>query len=470
MRINKKTKYRFQWGEQQSMLSSEFWVKYWGAYYLGKPKCTDYIVASEKKYLDTYASVSMLNEIHSRSNAFLKKKNRIRYFKRSKLQQRKYWLLFQRLQGLELDKLSDIQIAEFLSRYVDLVQYISALFVMSDDKGLFAVTRKVQAMLREKGMFDILSLVTTPCKTDIFINELRDLKKLKHRKKIKRNDLLNHTKKHAWLFFNSYNTSENILYIKNRLGESLNLKKKLNNLKQLCCRQKLIFNKMNDAELHDLCFFMQHMGLDRLQLKNCWAGAEFRFLDLFLEISKRIDVKFLAMMAGYRFQDYLEALIRGKKVSRNTLSRRLKKYILWKKNDTMYFSDSQIEVKNILNHLRRGVIEKTHDVKGVPANPGVRRGICRLVRSVDIHQVLVDMKRFKKGEILVTWMTQPNMVPIVRKAAAIIADEGGIMSHAAVIAREFGIPCIVGAHNATKILKDGDRVDVDAFKGIIRKI
>jgi pyruvate,water dikinase len=66
-------------------------------------------------------------------------------------------------------------------------------------------------------------------------------------------------------------------------------------------------------------------------------------------------------------------------------------------------------------------------------------------------------------------MTTPNMVPILRKARAIITDEGGITSHAAIIARELKIPCIIGTQNATRVLKDGDLLKVNADTGIIQK-
>ena len=64
-------------------------------------------------------------------------------------------------------------------------------------------------------------------------------------------------------------------------------------------------------------------------------------------------------------------------------------------------------------------------------------------------------------------MTQPNMVPLMRRAAAMVTDEGGLTSHAAIMAREFKIPCIVGTEIATKILGDGDMVEVNATKGTV---
>ena len=76
----------------------------------------------------------------------------------------------------------------------------------------------------------------------------------------------------------------------------------------------------------------------------------------------------------------------------------------------------------------------------------------------------------KQGEILVAPMTSPDYITALRKAAAVITDEGGITSHAAIVSRELGIPGIVGTKIATQVLKDGDLVEVDAERGIVRII
>ena len=86
-----------------------------------------------------------------------------------------------------------------------------------------------------------------------------------------------------------------------------------------------------------------------------------------------------------------------------------------------------------------------------------------LYSSDDINKVL-------RGDILVATMTFPNYVPAMEKAAAFVTDEGGILCHAAIIAREMRKPCIIGTKIATKVFKDGDKVEVDATKGIVRKI
>jgi len=79
-----------------------------------------------------------------------------------------------------------------------------------------------------------------------------------------------------------------------------------------------------------------------------------------------------------------------------------------------------------------------------------------------------DLRNFKKNEVFVSYMTMPNFESAYSQACAIVTDEGGITSHAAIISRELKIPCIIGTKNATKILKDGDLVEVDAENGVVK--
>ncbi len=106
--------------------------------------------------------------------------------------------------------------------------------------------------------------------------------------------------------------------------------------------------------------------------------------------------------------------------------------------------------------------------KGIHGTPSYRakplRGKVRLIFSEK------EVGAFRAGEILVTQMTDPDCIVAIRKARAIITDEGGITCHAAIVSRELRIPCVVGTKIATKVLKDGDRVEVDATKGVIKKL
>ncbi|MFH0951608.1 MAG: PEP-utilizing enzyme [Patescibacteria group bacterium] len=106
----------------------------------------------------------------------------------------------------------------------------------------------------------------------------------------------------------------------------------------------------------------------------------------------------------------------------------------------------------------------TGDLTGRPAYRGKVTGRVTVVMTVN------DYPKMKQGNILVTPMTRPEHLPIIHKAAAIVTDEGGVTCHAAIVARELKIPCIIGTQSATSILNTGDRVLVDADKGIVKKV
>ncbi|HYA33077.1 MAG TPA: phosphoenolpyruvate synthase [Candidatus Bathyarchaeia archaeon] len=100
-------------------------------------------------------------------------------------------------------------------------------------------------------------------------------------------------------------------------------------------------------------------------------------------------------------------------------------------------------------------------LEGLGASPGQASGQVRIIRSVD------ELDRVLDGDILVTAMTSPDMVPAMRRAAAIVTDEGGLTSHAAIVSRELGVPAVVGTKEATKKLTDGTLITVDGEKGLI---
>ncbi len=102
-------------------------------------------------------------------------------------------------------------------------------------------------------------------------------------------------------------------------------------------------------------------------------------------------------------------------------------------------------------------------VRGLPASPGVGAGVAKVI--FDPHGK--EAQEFKEGEILVTKMTDPDWVPLMKKSAAIVTDEGGMTSHAAIVSRELGIPCIVGTGDATQVIKSGMEVTVDGSKGVV---
>lgn len=115
-------------------------------------------------------------------------------------------------------------------------------------------------------------------------------------------------------------------------------------------------------------------------------------------------------------------------------------------------------------NIEKEVIKKTDLISGTVACPGKAKGRVKIVNLPE------DMGKMNKGDIMVAHTTFPSLVPAMKKAAAFITDQGGVTSHAAIVAREMHKPCVIATKIATKALKDGDLVEVDADKGIVKII
>lgn len=108
-------------------------------------------------------------------------------------------------------------------------------------------------------------------------------------------------------------------------------------------------------------------------------------------------------------------------------------------------------------------------LKGMTANRGKVQGKVRIIKGdiLNNSQLSRELSKLKTGEILVTEMTRPLFVKAMRRAKGIVTDRGGILCHAAMVSREFKLPCLVNTKNATKKLTTGQRILLDASQGII---
>jgi len=110
-------------------------------------------------------------------------------------------------------------------------------------------------------------------------------------------------------------------------------------------------------------------------------------------------------------------------------------------------------------------LDKSIDLQGIAASKG--KVVGRALVSLGSKEAI---EKIQDGEILITGMTTPDFVPAMKKAGAIVTDEGGLTCHAAIISRELNIPCVVGTKYATRIIASGDKVEVNANHGVIKKI
>ena len=117
--------------------------------------------------------------------------------------------------------------------------------------------------------------------------------------------------------------------------------------------------------------------------------------------------------------------------------------------------------ENLDTWLTAGGQKDSKEIRGFAASSGVAEGVARLVKSVE------EMEHIRRGDILVCQNTNPTWAPIFQKIAAAVSDIGGSMSHAAIVAREYGLPAVVGTGTATQKIKDGQRIRVDGGRGVV---
>jgi len=148
---------------------------------------------------------------------------------------------------------------------------------------------------------------------------------------------------------------------------------------------------------------------------------------------------------------------------RDMLEERYKQYFFTQ--GQLFLTTNKSTLETLLKiTFKQETIEKVRQLTGMPAYRGIVRGFVRRVMG---HK---QISQVKEGEIVISPMTIPDFTPALKKAAAIVTDEGGTLSHAAIIAREFKKPTVVGTLIATKRLKDGDIVEVNATEGKVTLI
>ncbi|GEM_PF-1318078 len=191
----------------------------------------------------------------------------------------------------------------------------------------------------------------------------------------------------------------------------------------------------------------------------------FYVLPIYDEIARRlyISVKQLRNL----MKKELIACLEGK-ADAHTILENQGKIIGWIFDKSMMhlkYLDSR-EAQKFFDYLNKNAknLQGNDESKGICASPG------KVTGKAKILHYLSELNKVKNGDILITNGTTVDYLPAMKRAAAFVTEVGGLTCHAAVVAREFGVPCVVGLKNATRNFKDGDKIEVNADKGIVRKI
>lgn len=282
--------------------------------------------------------------------------------------------------------------------------------------------------------------------------------------------LNNHIRKYAWITF-EYKSD---LWSKKRWIEECIKTIKKNPLKLLKKQIQEFESQIirKNQILKELKFSKKTMNvlnvLDAFNKERDWAKGKtvqafLVFEKVFQEMARRLGIskKEMFMMTS---DEIITCLMNPEKMNSIIDNRRNNEIILVIKKGN---NEISTEIKKIFEREKiEDMTEKKEstEFKGVPASPGYAKGRVRVIDNAN------EINTFIEDEILVTYMTTMEFTPLFPKAKAIICDEGGVSSHAAIVSREFKKPCIVGTKIATRVLKTGDLIEINATKGLIKII
>lgn len=349
---------------------------------------------------------------------------------------------------------------------------------IGENKGLVIEEKIVPSLIKNHNLtgqeaFEFVLEYTAPKELSIFSKERMAFLDICIKTKEKKNaekEIIEYSKKYFYArsgFYDFVDLSEENLKklvketnknssLKELKDEFNKLKNSINHLKQKQAKNKNL--KLTKKE-KDYLWYASLMNIWMDERKVSMMKHYNYLMRIMLEISKRkkINYNLICLMT----LEELEQLICGQKPKIEQIKKRKKGvFLIYTKNKIIRFYEK--EAKILLNSLPGK--SDSNLLKGVVASKGNKNKVFGKIRVVKNPA----KDEFNKNEILLTTMTRPEFVPIMKKAKAIITDEGGLTSHAAIVSRELGVPCIIGTKNATNILKNGQKVEIDIENGTVK--
>lgn len=304
--------------------------------------------------------------------------------------------------------------------------------------------------ISEKETLDLLAILNVPLEDNFHKKEERDI--------VLAADLQKHVNNYKWfLSRNGANTPYTLEQAQKRLSE-IDKEKFLKEYKESKDEIKKAIGdakKIVGNEHEYLVDGLQFIVFYRTHRTDIMSKAIFLHIPILESIAKE---------AHLAYEDILfcleDEILKKEIPSKAIIEERKRGYAIAEINNTITcFVGKEFEK---LRDSLEDTIESVKEIKGTSASKGIVSGRVRIINNSN------DFDKIREGDVLVTSMTTPEMVPIMKQAVAFVTDEGGIICHAAIVVRELKKPCIIGTKIATKVLRDGDMVEVDADNGLVR--
>ncbi len=415
--------------------------------------------ASEGNLMSCYVGTADLERHVGEGELFLDTTRSHAYFEDAKKQCANHRAFFKELEVLDLSTASESTLLTFWRGLIDNYAHSLGYFRSSQDEPSRLIVKAVTEKLSPE---DALTLLVSPKLDEINREEVAWEELLT--KGFSREAALAHIKDFPWLFQNSLTYDETVNELEQRKQGHVTRDIKQEKA-ELGERQEKILAA--HPELAESIEILHELALLRPEVKACWGATGYYANPMLEEIARRFGIDQRTLTFLYRSEDTDELLASGKILSMEEVED-------WKLCTAYHLKSGVLHtsVGAEALALKREILEEDKsanvtELKGACARPGKVTGKVHILKVNDPVATREFRDSFTDG-VLVTSMTQPNVVDIARRAAAIVTDEGGMLCHAAIISREFGIPCVVGTHKATQVLKDGDLVEVDADAGIVR--
>lgn len=370
---------------------------------------------------------------------------------------------------------------QLIHKFIEGYSLVGELTAFMSFKGTVQISdileEKVRIMLRThikdiEEQNNVFLLVSLPKEESIIQQEQKSMLNiaiLKEKGKDIKKHLTEHTKKFGWMNCVMYQgLPYTEIYFRNEL-KSLQKENCLNKLKKIeekkeerehLINEQIKKLQLNVTEKKIFSCFRNWVHI-RTYVKEMTSYGMAPTIPFLREMAKRVKWSYTNLL--YLSYNELQNIFAQK---HNMLSKLLKESRLRQKGWGFVVIKGKAKYYNFetLKEIEEKENIDIKGVKGFSACNGIVKGYAIIVNNID------DIDNVKERDILITHMTTTNYVPVLSKVSAIVTDEGGISCHAAIISREFNIPCIIGTRIATKAFKTGDYLEVNANKGVVRKL
>ena len=337
------------------------------------------------------------------------------------------------------------------------------------------IEKKIAALLKDKK--ELLRTLSIPLKPNDVTNERMDLLKIACKRgsfvNSKLKDLLavkllyDHTEKYKHIPMYDFDHSPYTFdHFQKELDLIENPEEELEEIESTFSEREAEFKKiMQDLnpghELESLIKMLKKAVILRDYRDMIRQKLNLCLKDFYMEIGKRIGlaVEETALLTNDEIEHHLA---NSAQFSKNEIEKRKQSFILIQHNDHIEIHSGEKAHEKAEQYALYSIDKSATELKGILASPGKAKGKAKIINTN------LDFNKIKPGDILITSMTRQDFVPVMRKAAAIVTNEGGQTCHAAIIARELNKPCIVGTKNATDMFSDGDLIEVNG--GNVRRL